>query len=158
MLVSCKEIQARRSQLTWVSLVAGGWAFLYALYRGYYAVGGTVALPGTLASPGQFQLINAVAAALLLGAAILPVVTLPLWSRCHPRWVLLGLCWVVAVGCCMHALIDVTERVLSLAGLLDIHYPATIWASVDSRAADLQDLLFNEPWFLLEGLAWGALA
>jgi hypothetical protein len=32
-----------------------------------------------------------------------------------------------------------------------------VWASIDPRAADLQDLFFNEPWFLLEGLAFGAL-
>jgi hypothetical protein len=33
-----------------------------------------------------------------------------------------------------------------------------MWASVDTRAADLQDLFFNEPWFLVEGLGFGALA
>jgi len=56
----------------------------------------------------------------------------------------------------MHALIDSIERVLSLAGLLRIEYP-TMWASIDRRAADLQDLFFNEPWFLLEGLGFGAI-
>jgi hypothetical protein len=71
--------------------------------------------------------------------------------------VLLAVCWVIAVGCIMHALIDSIERVLSLAGLLTIEYPATVWASIDHRAADLQDLFFNEPWFLLEGLGFGAL-
>jgi hypothetical protein len=58
----------------------------------------------------------------------------------------------------MHALINMTLRVLSLAGLLQIDYPASVWVSVDHRVADIQDLVFNEPWFLLEGLAWGALA
>jgi len=70
--------------------------------------------------------------------------------------VLLAICWLVAVGCTMHALIDSMERVLSLAGLLRIEYP-TMWASIDRRAADLQDLFFNEPWFLLEGLGFGAI-
>jgi hypothetical protein len=46
------------------------------------------------------------------------------------------------VGCSMHALIDIIERVLSLAGLLRIEYPSTVWASIDRRAADLQDLFF----------------
>ena len=32
------------------------------------------------------------------------------------------------------------------------------WKSIDRRAADLQDLFFNEPWFLVEGLLWGAIA
>ena len=70
---------------------------------------------------------------------------------------LLAVWWLVAVGCSMHALIDIIQRVLSLAGLLRIEYPATVWASIDHRTADLQDLFFNEPWFLLEGLGFGAL-
>lgn len=49
------------------------------------------------------------------------------------------------------------QRVLSLAGVLEVHYGGGIWASVDHRAADLQDLFFNEPWFFVEGLAFGAL-
>lgn len=44
-----------------------------------------------------------------------------------------------------------------LAGLLRIEYSPTVWASIDRRAADLQDLFFNEPWFLVEGLGFGAL-
>ena len=39
---------------------------------------------------------------------------------------------------------------------MHIHYPP-LWATVNDRAADLQDLFGNEPWFLLEGLAFGAL-
>lgn len=66
------------------------------------------------------------------------------------------MCWVVAVGCCMHASVDTIERVLSLTGVVHIDYPP-LWASVDHRTADLQDLFFNEPWFLMEGLAFGAL-
>jgi hypothetical protein len=57
----------------------------------------------------------------------------------------------------MHALIDSIQRVLSLAGLLRIDYSLKTWASIDRRAADLQDLFFNEPWFLLEGLGFGTL-
>lgn len=149
---------AQRRALTPVSVAAGIWGLCYAAYRGYYAAGGTAFLPGTIrpGSEGQFQLINLVAVGLLVVAAMLPVAVLPLWARRGPRLVLLALCWVVAVGCCMHALIDMAQRVLSLAGLMHIHYPP-MWATIDRRAADLQDLLFNEPWFLLEGLAFGAL-
>jgi hypothetical protein len=71
--------------------------------------------------------------------------------------VLLAVCWAVAVGCCTHALINSIQRVLSLAGLLRIEYSPTVWATIDRRAADLQDLFFNEPWFLVEGLGFGAL-
>jgi len=35
--------------------------------------------------------------------------------------------------------------------------PAELWQSFDRRASDLQDLLLNEPWFLVEGLLWIAL-
>jgi hypothetical protein len=48
--------------------------------------------------------------------------------------------------------------VASLAGLHHIRYPASSWRSRDDHAADLQDLLFNETWFLVEGLLWGLLA
>jgi hypothetical protein len=140
-----------------VSRAAAAWGMCYALYRGYYALGGTALLPGTPVADGAFRRINAVAAVILGVAAVLPLAALPLWSRRHPRLILLALYWVVAVGCCMHALIDSVERVLSLAGLLQIDYPASVWVSIDRRTADLQDLFLNEPWFLLEGLAFGVL-
>jgi hypothetical protein len=140
-----------------VSVALAAWGLGYALYRGYYALGGTLWLPGTLADPRQFRLINAAAVAVLTIAAALPIAVLPLWRRPMARPVLLALCWFVAVGCSMHALINMIQRVLSLAGLLRIEYPATVWASIDRRTADLQDLFFNEPWFLLEGLGFGAL-
>jgi len=56
----------------------------------------------------------------------------------------------------MHATIDIARRVLSLIGMLYIQYP--FWTSIDTRASDLQDRLFNEPWFLVEGMLWGAIA
>lgn len=147
-----------RGPLTRVSVAAGIWGLAYALYRAYYAAGGTAFLPGTIrpGSAGRFQLINLAATIVLCIAAVLPVAVLRLWSRPGARRVLLGVCWIVAVGCCMHALIDMGERSLSLAGLIDVRYPR-MWATIDRNAADLQDLFGNEPWFLLEGLAYGAL-
>jgi hypothetical protein len=65
------------------------------------------------------------------------------------------LCWLLAVGFTMHALIDDIERVLSLAGVLQLDYP--LFTMVARRVADLQDLLFNETWFLVEGVLWGIL-
>jgi hypothetical protein len=58
----------------------------------------------------------------------------------------------------MHALIMDTERVASLAGWHRIRYPAAQCLSHDAHAADLQDLAFNETWFLAEGVLWGVLA
>jgi hypothetical protein len=144
-------------RLASVSIAVAAWGLGYALYRGYYALGGTLLLPGTLADPSQFRLINAAAVAILAIAAVLPIAMLLLWRRPRARLVLLAACWLVAVGCTMHALIDSIERVLSLAGLLRIEYPSTIWATIDRRSADLQDLFFNEPRFLLEGLGYAAL-
>ena len=146
----------RPSGLVAVSLVAAGWALLYALYRGYYGLGGTVGMFGTPTSWTEWRQINLVAAAILLVAAALPVAALPLWQRPRLRPVLLAVCWVVAVGCTMHGLIDDVERVLSLTGRLELDYP--IFATVNRRAADLQDLIFNETWFLIEGMLWGFLA
>jgi hypothetical protein len=149
---------AARHRLVQASVAAGIWAVWYAIYRGYYAAGGTAFLPGTIleGSEGEFQLINLVGAVIIGAAAVVPVAALPLWSRRWPRRMLLALCWVVVVGCCMHALVSMTARVLSLAGMVQLDYPP-LWATVNYRAADLQDLFFNEPWFLVEGLAFGAL-
>jgi hypothetical protein len=139
----------------WPAYAACGWALPYAAYRGYYALGGTVGMFGTPVSMGQWRLINAEGAASLLVAAVLSVATLPLWQRRRARLVLLELCWVIAVGCLMHAFVDDTARILSLAGVLHMDFP--FFASIDRRESDLQDLLLNEPWFLVEGLLWGAL-
>jgi hypothetical protein len=141
-----------------VSIMVAIWGLCYAFYRGYYALGGTLLLPGTPADPAQFRRINAAAVVILSIAAIMPIAILPLWQRRRVRPVLLAVCWLVAVGCIMHALIDSIERILSLAGLLTIEYPAGVWAYIDHKVADLQDLFFNEPWFLIEGLGYAALA
>lgn len=150
-----RESGGLSSGTKWPAYAACGWALLYAAYRGYYALGGTVGMFGTPVSMSQWRLINAVGAVIILVGAVLPVATLPLWRRRRARSVLLVLCWVVAVGCVMHALVMVTARILSLAGVLHMDFP--FFASIDRREADLQDLLLNEPWFLVEGLLWGAL-
>jgi hypothetical protein len=148
--------ELRPSLLVPLSLVASGWAFLYALYRGYYGLGGTVGMFGTPVSQAQWRAVNLIGAAILLVIALLPIAALPLWPRPRLRPVLLALCWLLAVGFVTHALIDDIQRVLSLAGVLQIDYP--LFTTVNRRAADLQDLIFNETWFLIEGLLWGALA
>lgn len=153
-----RETSANARALGWASAVAGAWGLWYAIYRAYYAAGGTGFLAGTIrhSSEAEFQQVNLAGAVIICVAAILPVATLPLWSRAGPRRVLLALCWLVAVGCCMHALVDGIERVLSLTGVLRLDYWSG-WATVNHRTADLEDLLFNEPWFLLEGLAFATL-
>ncbi|MEU8355531.1 hypothetical protein AB0C27_05890 [Nonomuraea sp. NPDC048882] len=139
-----------------ISVALAVWGLLYSAYRAYYALGGTAGMFGTPVSQAQWLAINAVGAGILLVAAVLPVAALPLWRRRSGRRAMLALCWVAAVGCVMHALVDSVQRALSLAGLLHIELP--FWRSLDRRTADLQDLLFNEPWFLIEGLLWAALA
>jgi hypothetical protein len=150
--------RARSVAVAWLPLLAGGWALLYALYRGYYALGGTVGMFGTPVSQSQWRLINGVAAILLALAAVLPLATARLWRLPRARMALLALGWVIAVGCVMHALIDESTRLLSIAGALHMEFPP-FWVagSVDRHASDLQDIFFNEPWFLIEGLLWGAL-
>ncbi|BCJ34222.1 hypothetical protein Athai_17250 [Actinocatenispora thailandica] len=148
-----------RRRLRRVSLAAGGWALWYAAYRGYYALGGHAFLPGTIEPAAQttFQLLNAAGAIVIATAAAVPVAALPLWRRRRARPVLLAVCWAGAVAGCMHALVDIAERILSLAGAIRVPYPP-MWAEIDRRAADLQDLLFNEPWFLAQGLLFAAVA
>lgn len=149
---------SRQRRLVRVSSIASIWALWYAAYRGYYAAGGTAFLPGTIrqGSESEFRGINLAGAAVIGAAAVLPPAALRLWSRRRPRRLFLGVCWIVAVGCSMHALVDITQGVLSLAGVVRVHYPP-LWATVDHRVAALQDVFFNEPWFLVEGLCFGAL-
>ncbi|MEU8250998.1 DUF3995 domain-containing protein [Nonomuraea sp. NPDC048916] len=139
-----------------ISIVLGVWGLFYCCYRAYYALGGTFGMFGTPVSHEQWLMVNAFGAGILLVAAVLPVATLPLWRRSHGRRVLQALCWAVTVGCVMHALINGIQRVLSLAGVMHLDLP--FWTTIDHRTADLQDLLFNEPWFLVEGLLWAWLA
>jgi hypothetical protein len=145
-----------RVRLVRVSRLAAVWALGYGLYRWYYALGGTVGMPGTPASWEQWRRINAAGGVLLFLAVLLPIVSAEAWERRGTRPLLLAFCWIAAVGCVSHALIDMLMRVASLAGTLTIPYP--FWRTIDRRRADLQDLFFNEPWFLLEGLLWAVIA
>ena len=147
----------RQHRLIVASLVTSTCALGYATYRGYYAAGGTAGMIGVPRSESEFRLINLAAVGVLLVAAVLPVAALPLWRRPRARRILLALCWVVAVGCVMHALVDDVQRVVSLAGGREINYPAAQWTSIDRRAADVQDLALNEVFFV-EGLLWAVLA
>jgi len=45
----------------------------------------------------------------------------------------------------------------SITGVHPTQLPSDVWLSFDRQAADLQDLLLNEPWFLIEGLLWAGL-
>ena len=137
-----------------VAVAVAVWSFAYAGYRAYYAAGGEVGLFGEPVSRAQFRAINAVGAAIIFVAGALPLIAL----RVHAvQRALPVICWIAAVGCCMHALVDGALRVFSLTGVHPTVLPASVWRSFDRRAADLQDLLLNEPWFLVEGLLWAAL-
>jgi hypothetical protein len=139
-----------------VSLAITSIGVLYALYRGYYWLGGTAGMVGRPASQAEWRAVNLAGAVIVLVLALLPVVMLPWWERRRLRPVLLAACWLLAVGYIMHGVVQDTQRVLSLAGALRIHYP--VFVSVNRHAADVQDLAFNETWFLAQGFLWAALA
>ena len=130
------------------------WGLWYAAYRAYYALGGTVGMIGTPVSASQFRALNAVGALVILAAAVMPWLVIR-WEWARRTAPALG--WVAAVGCCMHAVVDWTLRVLSLTGVHLTQLPADVWLSYDRRVADLQDVFLNEPWFFVEGLLWAAL-
>lgn len=111
---------------------------------------------GTPSSEHAWRVVNAKGAVILAIIAVLPVALIRLWN--HPRaspW-LLTLSVMMAVGGVVHALVGVTQRVASLSGLYEMRLP--FWEAIDRRESDLQALLFNEPWFLIEGLLWAAIA
>lgn len=145
------------SPLITVCLLTAASGLVYSVYRAYYGFGGTVGMIGTVKSTAEWRAINLAAATVLMVGAALPLLA-PLASRRAPlRPVLLAVCWVLAVGCVMHGLVDDVQRLLSLSGVRPVSYPSSLWASVDGRAADIQDLAFNETWFLMEGVLWGTL-
>lgn len=137
-----------------VVVALAGWGLAYACYRAYYAAGGEVGMFGRPASVAQFRAVNAVGAGIVLAAAVLPLVLVCV-AVLRPAIPVLG--WLGAVGCCMHALVDSSLRVLSVTGVHPAQLPAELWLSVDQRSADLQDLFLNEPWFFVEGTLWGLL-
>ncbi len=94
--------------------------------------------------------------AVLAVVALLPLAILPAWRDDRARPALLALCWLMAVGGVVHALTGITQRIASLIGVYEMELP--FWTTIDRRASDLQALLFNEPWFLVEGLLWAAIA
>lgn len=130
------------------------WGLGYACYRAYYAAGGEIGMIGEPMSDAQFRVVNAVGAGIILIGALLP---LALVRAASLRSAAPVLAWIVGVGCCMHAFVDGVLRLLSLTGVHLTELPADLWQSFDRRASDLQDLMLNEPWFLVEGLLWVAL-
>lgn len=148
--------QPRARTLRRASVWAAAWALGYGFYRWYYALGGTVGILGVPLSQEEWRRINAVAGVLLGVAALLPLVLMRGWRTRGGRLLLLVLCGIVTVGCVSHALIDIVLRTASLNGSLTISYP--FWQTINHRRADLQDLFFNEPWFLVEGLLWATIA
>jgi hypothetical protein len=138
-----------------IGVVLALWSFAYAGYRAYYAAGGTFGMIGEPVSDARFRAINAFGSVVIaLFGGVLPLVA----SRVHPLGRALPvLGWIGGVGCCMHALVDSTLRTLSVTGVHPTQLPPSEWRSFDRHAADLQDLLLNEPWFFVAGLLWVAL-
>jgi hypothetical protein len=139
-----------------VSAFAAVGAAIYTLYPGYYAVGGTAGMLGVPVSQSEFRYINAVATIALAAATVLPLLLLRAWRAPGWRAAALTLCCVIIVGCVGHALVGISQRVLSLTGILTMSYP--FWLTIDRAKADWQALLWNEPWFVVEGLSWHAMA
>jgi len=111
---------------------------------------------GTPVSFAEWRRINAIGALMLFITAALAVVLIKTWAHRRAQPLLLAMCWIITVGCVSHALIDIIERIASLAGAITI--PLPFWRTIDRRSADLEDLLFNEPWFFVEGVLWAAVA
>jgi hypothetical protein len=141
-----------------VAVALAVWAAWYAAYRFYYAFGGHLGMIGDPAPAAHFGRDNFVGGAIILLAALLPSIAVSAWRHRPVRRVVAVVGWIAAVGCCMHGLTLVTLRVLSLTGVHPTHYPPGLWLSIDHRKADLQDLLFNEPWFFIEGCLWALFA
>jgi hypothetical protein len=141
-----------------VAVALAVWAAGYAAYRFYYAFGGQVGMIGRPAPGQHFRRDNFIGSAIILLAALLPLIAVSAWRHRPVRRLVPVIGWIAAVGCCMHALTLMTLRVLSLTGVHPTHIPPGLWLSIDRHEADLQDLFFNEPWFFVEGCLWALFA
>jgi hypothetical protein len=141
-----------------VAVALAVWAAWYAAYRFYYAFGGQVGMIGRPAPEQHFRRDNFIGGAIILLAAVLPLIAVSGWRHRPVRRLVPVVGWIAAVGCCMHALTLMTLRVLSLTGVHPTHLPLGLWLSIDRHEADLQDLSFNEPWFFVEGCLWALFA
>lgn len=112
------------------ALPLAAWSFAYAGYRAYYALGGDVGMIGRPVSDSQLRAVNAVGAAIIVLAGVLLLVAIRLAPL---RRALPAIGWVGAVGCCMHALTDITLRLLSVTGVRPTQLPASVWRSLIGR-------------------------
>lgn len=151
--VAAEQPAVGRAQRLIVAALAV-WGLGYACYRAYYAAGGEIGMIGRPMSEAQFRAVNAAGAGIVFLGAVLPAVLVRAVALRRAAPVV---AWIVGVGCCMHAFVDGVLRLLSLTGVHPTQLPPGLWRSFDRRASDLQDLLLNEPWFLIEGLLWLAL-
>lgn len=85
---------------------------------------------GVPRSEAQYQVLNAVGAGVILLAGLLALASVRVrgLTRALP---VLG--WIGAVGCCMHALVDMTLRILSRTGVHPTELP-DFWLSYDGTA------------------------
>ena len=141
-----------------VAVALAAWGAGYATYRFYYAFGGQLRRIGQPAPAQHFRRDDLVGGAIILVAALLPAVVVSAWDHRRVRRLVPVVGWIAAVACRMHALTLVTLRVLSLTGVHPSRVPPGLWLSIDRREADLQDLVFNEPWFFVEGCLWALFA
>ncbi len=58
---------------------------------------------GWPASPADFRRINPVGGAIILLAAVLPLIAVRLWRYRLVRTLVPVIAWIAAVGCCTHA-------------------------------------------------------
>lgn len=135
-----------------VAVLLALWAAGYAAYRFYYAFGGQIGMVGQPAPAAHFREDNLVAAIIILTAGLLALAAASGWRRQTVRGLVTSVGWVATVGCCMHALTLEVLRILSVSGLHAMHYPPGLWVTIDRHHADLEDALFNEPWFFIMGL------
>lgn len=121
----------------------------------YWAAGGTAmlsAIKPTATEEPAWRLINWVATAMLLGAAL---VAFLLARGTHPRplhWSFLVIAWAGSVLSVAHGIYGIVDRALIVTGVKLVE-SRRFAAGEDAWV--LWDLLVFEPWFLIEGVLFG---
>ena len=148
------------SRRLWAYL-AFGFTVAYIPIHLYWALGGTFWLPGgglDKATESAVEIADwGVCVLLLIGAAVILLLTRPAGRRVHPA-LLLAPIWVGAVVCVSHAIYGFITKGLYAAGAHGaVHFPlvpgvSPAEAAASNHTSTVLDLAVFEPWFLIEGV------
>ncbi|MCJ8010414.1 DUF3995 domain-containing protein [Paenibacillus sp. KQZ6P-2] len=160
MIIKSEEQQSMRfsAKSHWAAYAAAIWSVLYIPPHVYFALGGTIGVPGTMTEKFEpvWALTNWGASFALLLAGLLALGLARPMEQKMVRLALLVVSWCACLIPILHASYGFVTKGLYLLGVLPIHFfDFSLWETVDIGMFMMLDLLLFEPWFLVEGILFG---